>query len=286
MKVKFLPIILAALTLASCGEKDWDDLPGYFANENFAPQGYPYGNNTITCDNLVSIADLKAKYSKVIAGGFLEEITDDIKIRGRVGGNDIESNLYNQVAIQDETGAIMICVSDGSIATYLPFSSEIVVSLKGLWVGGYGTLPQIGVPYTSDAGKTYVSRMNKFLWFDHFRILDGVSPDKVVAKEINSEKDLTEADCAKLVTLKNVTLSEADGKAVFAPDDGSVALTSNCANRSLKEFSAVVVRTSTYANFAKTPMPTGKVNITGIASKFNSTWQILMRSISDIEEVK
>jgi hypothetical protein len=50
--------------------------------------------------------------------------------------------------------------------------------------------------------------------------------------------------------------------------------------------SNVVVRTSTYADFANVAMPTGKVDITGIASRFNNTWQILMRTEKDIKSAQ
>ena len=89
-------------------------------------------------------------------------------------------------------------------------------------------------------------------------------------------------DCCKLITLKGVELSEADGTAVFAPTDGSVTLTSNCANRFINGASNVVLRTSTYAKFANLPMPTGRVDITGIASRYANTWQIYMRTGNDI----
>ena len=64
-----------------------------------------------------------------------------------------------------------------------------------------------------------------------------------------------------------------------------MTLTSNCANRTLKGLSSnnIVLRTSTYADFANEVMPTEKVNITGIFTRFGTTWQILLRSTDDIE---
>ena len=78
-------------------------------------------------------------------------------------------------------------------------------------------------------------------------------------------------------------MKDADGVAVFAPSDGSVSLTANCANRPIKNFSNVLVRTSTYADFAKTVIPTGRVDITGVASRYNDAWQIMMRTADDIK---
>jgi hypothetical protein len=45
-----------------------------------------------------------------------------------------------------------------------------------------------------------------------------------------------------------------------------------------------VVRTSTYADFANKTLPQGEVDITGIFTRYNDTWQVLIREESDIVE--
>jgi hypothetical protein len=100
--------------------------------------------------------------------------------------------------------------------------------------------------------------------------------------------------CAKLVTLKNVTFADADGTATYAPGDNSAPIVGGCVNRTLKGISSskLVIRTSTYAKFAANKLPYDEVNkkprvvnITGIATRYNDTWQILIRKESDIEIV-
>ena len=95
-----------------------------------------------------------------------------------------------------------------------------------------------------------------------------------------------EANAGKLMTIRRVSFLNADGKSVFAPDDGSVALTSNCANRALREYSSknIVVRTSTYADFAQEIIPEGTKDIKGIFTRYYDTWQILLRSTDDITD--
>ncbi len=104
-----------------------------------------------------------------------------------------------------------------------------------------------------------------------------------------------EEHCAKLVTLRNVSFAPVGGLGTFAPDtaqDKTVSLVGGCVNRSLNEYSSskVVIRTSTYAKFAAMKLPYDEVNkrpkkcnITGIATRYNNTWQILIRKESDIE---
>ena len=130
--------------------------------------------------------------------------------------------------------------------------------------------------------------MSRYEWQNHYRLLaksDGLA-DMLFVDPIECKWNLNNLDiaqyCGSLVTLKGVELSEANGTAVFAPSDGSVSLTANCANRNIIGLSNVVLRTSTYAKFANKAMPTGRVDITGVATRYNDVWQLLMRTESDI----
>ncbi len=274
-------LMLAVCTLLASCMADSFDAPSTTADKVF-------GNPSLTEKNVISIADLKSTYSSVISNNGMKQITDEIQIKGTVIGNDIEGNIYNEVFIDDGTGAFIICIAQGGIYGFLPVGQEILVDLKDLYIGAYGQQGEIGTPYTSASGSTYVSRMSRFLWNDHFKLI-GSNPSSVTPEEFDQERktdaSYLESHCGKLMTLKGVELQAADGKATFAPDDGSVPLTANCVNRNFKGISSsqLVLRTSTFADFAGNVMPEGKVNVTGIFTRYRNTWQILMRSINDIE---
>ena len=274
-------LMLAVCTLLASCMADSFDAPSTTADKVF-------GNPSLTEKNVISIADLKSTYSSVISNNGMKQITDEIQIKGTVIGNDIEGNIYNEVFIDDGTGAFIICIAQGGIYGFLPVGQEILVDLKDLYIGAYGQQGEIGTPYTSASGSTYVSRMSRFLWNDHYKLI-GSNPSRVTPEEFDQRRvtdaSYLESHCGKLMTLKGVELQAADGKATFAPDDGSVPLTANCANRNFKGISSsqLVLRTSTFADFAGNVMPEGKVNVTGIFTRYRNTWQILMRSINDIE---
>lgn len=275
-------LILGVCTLlASCMANSFD-APD-------TPAAEVYGNKAITETNVITISELKEKFSNIIANSAMQEVTEDIKIKGTVTGNDIEGNIYNEVVIEDGTGAFIICIAQGGLYGYLPVGQQILIDLKGLHIGAYGQQGEIGTPYTSKSGSTYVSRMSRFLWNKHYKLI-GTADPKSVVPEVFDQSRMTNAaylasHCGKLMTLKGVELSAANGTATFAPDDGSVELTANCVNRNFKGFSSsqLVLRTSTYADFAGNVMPTGKVDVTGIFTRFRNTWQILMRTEKDIQ---
>ena len=274
--VFYLLLTPVSLLLLSCMDNDWD-IPG--------TDGSEYGNQAVTETNLVSIAQLKQKYATVIYNGSYVQFTEPTQIKGVVTGNDVQGNIYNQIAIEDGTGSMIICVAQGGMFGQLQVGREIVVELQDLYIGSYGQQPEIGTPYTNKNGRTYVSRMPRSLWQSHFKMLGmkSASPTEF-DKTMLGNGDYMKENCGRLMTIKGVKFQGANGKKVFAADKDKDA--ANSVNRSLQGISSnqLVVRTSTYADFANKPMPQGEVDITGIFTRYNNTWQLLIREESDIVE--
>ena len=278
-RLALVSIILGTVNV-SCMDENWDDPTG---------NTYPYGNNNIQETNVVTIAELKDKYSFA-----LTEQTDtacireDIQIKARVTGNDIGGNIYNQISVDDGTGGILICIAQGGLWGYLPVGQEILVNLKDLYIGTYGNQPQIGTPYTSNSGYTSPSRMNRTLWQEHFRLLGTADISKVDTIEFDLSKikdeEYMKENCGRLMIAKGVKLSQANGKRTFAPESDVEA--GNAVNRSVNNSTKLVVRTSTYADFAGTVMPEGKVDLIGIFTRYRDTWQILMRQDGDFKKAE
>lgn len=283
-KIRFIKLILAVLVLStavtSCIDDDWNDPIGDVP---------PYGNNDLEPTNVVTIAELKEMYASALDEQTdTARITEDIQIRARVTGNDVGGNIYNQIAVDDGTGGILICIAQGGLWGYLPVGQEILVSLKDLYIGNYGYQPQIGTPYTNSNGYTFPSRMNRTLWQEHFKLLGSPDMTKVDTLEFDmsklSDADYMQQNCGRLMIARSVTLSQANGKRTFAPENE--AASGNAVNRAVNNSTKLVVRTSTYADFAGTVMPEGKVDLVGIFTRYTDTWQILMRSSTDFRQAE
>ena len=204
--IKASSLILLALLcglFASCMNGDWDEPDNTQA---------PFGNNSLTESNVITIADLIKKYPNVFASTDQnQEITEDIQIKGRVTGNDLGGNIYKQIILQDTTAAIIIAVNEGGLFGHLAEGQEILVNLKGLYIGGYRKMPEIGYPYNDNS----IGRMQKDIWEKHYKIIG--TPDTTVIKAVdfNTIKNDMDDNCGKLVTLKGVTFTSADGKSTF-----------------------------------------------------------------------
>lgn len=270
----FLAIAIASVGFSSCMDKDWE-----------APQfDEPlYGNNSIMKqegDKVITIGELKEKYSSLINASTdgSKEITEDWQLQVVVNGNDEGGNLYKQISIQDHTGAIIVGINGSNLYPYMPVGQQLLINLKGLHIGGYRKQAQIGALYRDGIG-----RMDTDVWEQHVRLL---KPGEIEARVDTVDFDENADKYAlsgRIVRLSGVTIS-GEGTQVLAPEDGSVTLTSNCANRLINNKSSLVLRTSSYSKFANRAIPKGKVDVYGVCTRFNNTWQILMRTESDLQE--
>ena len=273
-----------SLSLSSCmnGDDslfndDWKDINNTVA---------PYGNNNLTDENVITIAALKAKadYAKVISDNKYAKIEEDIKIKGRIVGNDLAGNIYKQIFVQDATGAIIVGINKAGLSGYMAEGQEILIDLKDLYIGGYGGMAQIGSPYNGGIG-----RMAESIWMNHFKLSNDIDPTQMKPIEFTTNSVKDESLLGKLVVLKNVTLKNADGNQTFITGKRESS-TSNYYHQEIDGFpSSVVIRTSSYADFAAMKLPYDTVkkekvacDIIGVASKYNDTWQIMIRKTSDI----
>ena len=272
----FLAIAITSMGLTACMDKDWE-----------APQfDEPlYGNNSIMKeegDKVITIGELKEKYSSLINASTdgVKEITDDWQLQVVVNGNDEGGNLYKQISVQDPTGAIIVGINASNLYPYMPVGQQLLINLKGLHIGGYRKQAQIGALYNGSIG-----RMDTDVWEQHVRLLKkGEIEAKVdtVDFDENADKFILSG---RIVKLSGVTIS-GEGTQVLAPEDGSVTLSSNCANRLINNKSSLVLRTSSYSKFANRAIPKGKADVYGVCTRYNNTWQILMRTESDLQEIQ
>ena len=266
-----------ALTLTSC-QGDFDE-PEKTAEEA------GIGNSSISETNLVTIAQLKETYKSAINTSYsYKKVEQPTEIKGYVTGNDVQGNLYNELVIDDGTGAITIGVAQGGLYGLFPVGAEVIIELNGLSVGNYGLHPQIGTPYTSAKGQNSIGRMSRAMWNQHFRLTGKsktIDPIDFNSSWNPASDGLTYS--GKLVTMKNVSFKGADGKKTFAnasAGSGSVSVY-------FKEYpTTTMVYTSNFADFASNPLPQGKVNVTGILKRYNSSWEIIIRSLDDIEKIE
>lgn len=288
-KIKFIALAFLALTLGSC-------MGDGYADPDLTEKvpASPWGNNSLREKNVISIADLKTQFATIInSDNGYKQIEKDMMIKAVVTGNDVSGNIYNQVSVQDASGAIIIAINGSGLSGYLPVGQEILVNLKGLYIGSYKKLPQIGGVNTKlSDGSLGMGKIERAIWNEHFKILNPGEAD--ASTVVPEEFDLTkltdaaymDANVGKLMTLKKVKFASANGTNVWAPDDSNTSLELIDAETGKKISSSnLVVRNSGYSKFANEVVPQGVFDITGIFTRYNNTWQIVLRSTDDLKQV-
>lgn len=305
--MKYLKLALlafvAVFATASCMDDDWKE-----PNSGTSP----YGNNSIQETNVVSIAKLKETYGKIQKDKINDtvRIAEGTQIKGIVTGNDIEGNIYSQIAIQDESDkpGIIISVAQGGLSGQLQIGQEVLINVGGLYYGTYRSQPQLGVAYhDSSKDQNYPSRISRADWQNRFKIMGKPDASKIKVQVFSTNPDaskgelniadLIQADVAYkyagcLVTLKDVEFVKGDGTTTLAPEAEGKDLGYGV-TRYFKGYDKtnkqIGIRTSCYADFAAELVPQGKLDVTGVLScykssdKYNHTVQLALRRYADFK---
>lgn len=222
----------------------------------------------------ISITEIKRLH---ITNNF-EKINEDLIIEGIVTANDRTDNFYKSIVIQDSTAGITVRLDGFSLFNIYPIGRKIFIRLKGLWLGDYGGMIQLG------AG---VNRSNPQFpelipipqpLFDRV-IVKGDLDQKVLPIKLKIQ-DLNDSLQSMLVTLTQVEFDHSDTAKPYAD-----AINKQTIAHTLRTcgIGSVYVRTSGFAKFATTLTARGHGDITGIYSVFRTQKQLLLRDTSDVQ---
>lgn len=213
----------------------------------------------------------------------------DIVLAGKIVSTDRYGNFYRSFFIQDTTlngGAIEIKVGRTGLYNDYKVGQVIYVNPYGLCLGQYGNLQNLG--YRSENPK-YETGYIDIPAIINASIFRGVMATPVSPVNITTAADITEPRFGMLVTLKGATYKGgAGGLKTWAipanPDTGQEADYGEQNFQLANSATTVVVRSSGYAKFAGTTVPFAvgqKVDITGVLTKYNATYQLILNTDAD-----
>lgn len=259
-KIQFksvLAVLLMALISVSCIHENFDEPP--------TSRTYDFNSNT-------TISELKALYDQ---SRDTNQIVTDVIIKATVISSDETGNFYKKLVLQDSTGGIEFQIDQSDIYVQYPVGSELLVKCKGLFLGTYGRVIQLGSSLLNGS----VQRIPAPLVSEYFFITgkkNNITPDTVTIA------DLADANYVNtLVAIKGVQFAE--GQAGFATYADAVAKTTQ--NRTIVENASgktIILRNSGFASFAGDTLPTKSGTIVAVFSVFNSDKQLFIRDLNDV----
>ncbi len=202
-------------------------------------------------------------------------------IHGRVISSDEEGNVFKSLVIQDETAALAFSIDKYNLYLNYRVGQDIVLDVTGMEIGKYAGLEQIGRKSWYENGNSWQVSFMSAEYFQQYAQLEGLpESSKIDTLVVNSFSDIENTPeglrkwQSQLVRFRNVSFTEG-GKRTFSV----YHTTSNEEQNTTivdRNGSSMTVRTSGYCTFFNQLLPVGNIDLVGILSYYNTSWQIIM----------
>lgn len=250
----FLAIALLATTFTACVDLEFDE-PSLDGLADIA------ANTTI--------AELKALHT---IGNDAVLVEDDLIIRGVVIADDLSGNFFKNLTIEDETGGIQIRLNLVGLSDVYPQGSEVFVRCQGLFVGDFAELPQISGTVDGDA-------IEEVLVEDF--VIPGktgqeVTPEVITIDQLDDPTFLS----SKLNTLVQLNDVEFAPEAAGGTYAGVISTNLNIQDCNTR---TIILRTSSFSDFASELTPTGNGSLTAVLGRFRDDIQLTIRDTDDVQ---
>lgn len=257
-------VLFLALSFSACRTKDFDAPPGT-------------GQDPVGVNANISIKALKDwYYNKNLTN---VTIDSDLVISGVVNADDKSGNYYKTMVIEDATGGIAIRIDVSNFYTNYGIGRRVFVKLKGMAIGSYSNLIQLGsyidsssVPYS--VGPIPSPLVGKYLFPGQWGIT--LTPTVLDIGQLADTRKWQN----RLVEIPNVQFLETDTSQIWADQIGLISINrtvEDCYNKNM------IIRTSGYAHFASQLTPSGSGNLVGIMSVYGTTGQFIIRDVTDAQ---
>ncbi|WP_299321511.1 DUF5689 domain-containing protein [uncultured Maribacter sp.] len=262
MKIKsniFYGMILIGIMLSSCVKDKEFDVPDLECSDSEF--------------TFISISELKNIYN-----GETIQIQEDLVIKAYVISSDKEGNFFNTVYFQDEpsnpSDGMQIELELRDAHLFFNVGQEIVIKLKGLYLGESNDVYKIGGVFTS-FGNRSVGRLPKNVVFDHVLVSCeeniGIEPTSIAISAIN------EAMLNTLVVVTDVEIKQEELGETFAiKQEETLRTLVDCGDNEL------VIVNSGYADFQAEILPDKMGTATGILTMDNNEYQLIIRNVDDL----
>ncbi len=258
-RLKFSLLASLFLFMVACVDKDFDTPPAGGDDPNLPV-------NT-------TIAEIKARHNL----DQYEQITDEVILGAVVISNDEAGNFFKQLVIQDASGGIEMRVDISDLHNLYPVGRKVYVKAKGLWIGDYNGLIQLGAGVgTTPSGDPELLRIPEAIF--NTVVIPATFGNTVVPKLVTIGS-LTLDDVSTLVQFDEVQFASADAGVAYADP-----ILMQTLNRDIEDCShqTLIMRNSGFASFAGDLTPTGKGTLVGVLGVYRDDFQFMIRDLNDV----
>ena len=276
-------IITLVVFLTGCVHDDEYSAPDSNGNQCQSESYFTDPNNQFV---KWSITDLKNKSQN-------QPFTENAYIEGYVSSTDESGNIYKYLYIQDSpsnpTQGLVVSADAVSMYAKYPQGYKVYIKLKGLAMGTYGGVKQLGYYGLNQADNVIeFGRIPEKMVFSSI-VRSCSEKATIVPKELTITQIRNATDQNQYIgCLIKIPNAEFDAKvlcSIYAPSGFTVDRALNDATYTNPATANVVVRNSGFASFANQKLPSGKGDFIGILSKYNSSYQLFINKVTDLVEM-
>lgn len=210
----------------------------------------------------VSIGYLRGLY-----GGYPRTLTEDYVIEGEVVSSDRYGAFLNQLVIQDPTGGISIMIDNPALHRSYSVGDLVRVWCRGLTLGGYGGSVRLGAGPERD---WEVSRLGRAEWQRCSRVVGRREEVGSITRTIAS---LSADDMGRLVRVCGVRVIAAGELWPASGEALNVAVVD-----AASPTDTLLVRIVGHKELTDEVLPTGVVDVVGVADYFAGRYQLQLSS--------
>ncbi|MGB3149708.1 MAG: DUF5689 domain-containing protein [Maribacter sp.] len=207
------------------------------------------------------------------------QIQEDLILEGYVISSDKAGNFFSVVHFQDSPSnpseGLQIEVDLRDSHLFFDVGQRILIKLKGLFLGKSKGVFKLGGVFSS-FGNLSVGRLPNTAVFNH--VLVSCDASETIVPFRTDIAGLTEDMVGTLIRIENIEVSEDDLGLSFALErEETERLLVDCAD------DQIILLNSGFSDFQEIMLPEKRGSITGLLTKENSTFQLVIRNLEDIQ---
>jgi len=257
--MKIILVLISLIFLSSCVKDSTFNTPKVDCSTNVI-------TNT-------TIAEVKKLYVDEVL-----QIQQDLIIEGYIISSDKEGNFFSTLYIQEKkeapTEGIQIEIDVRESHLLYPVGSKVYVKLKGLYIGKSKDVFKIGGVFSA-FGNLIVGRLPALKVPEHILVscdaVCNIKPNTITIDALDNSMIGT------LVQIQDVEVLEEElGLSYAVLREATERTLEDCLNNK------IVLLNSGFSDFQEEIMPIGNGSIIGVVSKSNNDFQLVIRSLEDI----
>ena len=190
--------------------------------------------------------------------------------KGTVISDDQPGNFYKNLILQDETAGVQVRVDVIDLFLNYELGRTVYVNCDDLYVGDFNGLPQVGIQ-GEESGVNRISSNNAP------NILLRGPVENLIQATPKTLNTISSDDLNTLVSFNSLQFADAELGATYSEEDFST-------NRMLEDCdgNSIIIRNSSFADFAAEPIPEGNGIITAVLGVFVGDLQLFISDIPDV----